>query len=405
MTALPPVELTVYPFECDASGRLTESAFLQLLERARWDMLARGPGIDLFKRNNAWPAVRRATVDYRAGAFPGDVLRIDSVVAQRGTTSVTLRHAVTRVADRTVVAEAELVFVLLDRVGRPTPMTEELARFFGPRTAGGPARESLRITTGDAELSVEVRGEGLPVVFIHGFPFDRTMWRHQVAALTRWKRIALDLRGAGASTAPADGYSMSRYADDVVAVLDALGIRDAVVCGLSMGGYVVFDLLRRHPDRVRGVVLADTRAEPDSDEARRGRDEMIALARRDGPEAVAERMLPRVLAPTTFAEQPELVADVRTMMVRWTVPALVGALRALRDRADSTDTLPAIRVPTLVLVGEEDGITPPAGAERMAGAIAGARLVAIPAAGHLAPLEQPLAAGRALSEFLESLPY
>ncbi|HEX9610698.1 MAG TPA: alpha/beta fold hydrolase [Gemmatimonadales bacterium] len=403
MTALPSVEVTVYPFECDAFGHLNEAAFLQLFERARWDVLARGPGMDLFKRNNAWPAVRRATVDYRAGVFPGDLLRIDSAVTQRGTTSVTLRHVATRVSDRLVVAEAEIVFVLIDRVGRPTPMTEEMARFFGPRTAGATARESLRVTAGGAELSVEVRGEGVPVLFVHGFPLDRTMWRHQLAALTRWKRIALDLRGAGASSVPADGYSVARYADDVVAVLDAVGVKQAVVCGLSMGGYVVFELLRRHAERVRAVVLADTRSEPDSEEGRRARDELIATAEREGPDAVAERMLPRMLAPVTFVEQPELVGEVRAMMRRWTVPGLVGALRALRNRPDSTDTLRQIRVPTLVLVGEEDHITPPAVAKPMAAAISGARLVTIPAAGHLAPLEQPLAVGGALSEFLDSL--
>jgi pimeloyl-ACP methyl ester carboxylesterase/acyl-CoA thioesterase FadM len=404
MTTLPSVELTVYPFECDAFGHLNEAAFLLLFERARWEVVARGPGMDLFKRSNAWPAVRRATVDYRAGVFPGDVLRIDSVVTQRGTTSVALRHVATRVLDRTIVAEAEIVFVMIDRVGRPTPMTEELARFFGPRTGSAAARESLRVPVAGAELSVEVRGDGQPVIFVHGFPFDRTMWRHQLAALTRWKRIALDLRGAGASTVPTDGYSMARYADDVVAVLDALAVPRAVVCGLSMGGYVVFDLLRRHADRVRAVVLADTRPEADSEEGKRGRDDMIALAEREGPDAVAERMLPRVLAPVTFEEQPELVGEVRSMMRRWTVPGLVGALRALRDRPDSTDTLRLIQAPTLVLVGEEDQITPPAGAGRMAGAIPGARVVRIPAAGHLPPLEQPLATGRALSEFLESLP-
>jgi 3-oxoadipate enol-lactonase len=404
MTALPSVELTVYPFECDAYGHLNEAAFLLLFERARWEVLARGPGMDLFKRSNAWPAVRRATVDYRAGVYPGDVLRIDSLVTQRGTTSITLRHVATRVSDRTVVAEAEIVFVLIDRVGRPTPMTDEMARFFGPRTVGGTARETRRVATAGAELSVETRGDGVPVVFVHGFPFDRTMWRHQIAALTRWKRIALDLRGVGASTAPADGYSVSRYADDVVAVLDALAVDRAVVCGISMGGYVVFDLLRRHADRLRAVVLADTRPEADSEEGKRGRDELIAAAERQGSDAIAERMLPRVLAPVTFVEQPELVGEVRAMMTRWTVPALVGALRALRDRPDSTETLRLIKVPTLVLVGEEDQITPPSGARRMAAAIPGARLVTIPAAGHLAPLEQPLAAGRALSEFLESLP-
>jgi pimeloyl-ACP methyl ester carboxylesterase len=321
----------------------------------------------------------------------------------RGTTSVTLRHVATRVADRRVVAEAEMVFVMIDRAGRPVPMSEELGRFFGPRGPGGPARDAKRVAVEGAELVVEVRGDGVPVLFVHGFPLDRAMWRHQLAVLTRCRRIAPDLRGAGASSAPADGYSMGRYADDLVAVLDALEVPRAVVCGLSMGGYVAFELVRRYPDRLAGLVLCDTRAESDTEEGRRSRDELATLAEHEGAAAVAERMLPKMLAPTTVAEQPELVAEVRAMMQRAPVAGLVGALRAMRERPDSTPVLPAIRVPTLVIVGEEDQVTPPAGVERMAAAIPGARVARIPAAGHLAPLEQPIPTSSALAEFLAGL--
>src|SRR5207302_1406734 len=150
--------------------------------------------------------------------------------------------------------------------------------------------------------------------------------------------------------APAsDGYTLERYADDLVAVLDALGIRTAVLCGLSMGGYVIFELLRRHAGRVRAIVLADTKAEADSEEGKRGRDELAALATERGPDAVSDRLLPRLLAPATLATQPEVAVHVREMARRWTVPGLVGALRTLRDRPDSTATLRAVRVPTLVV--------------------------------------------------------
>jgi len=186
-------------------------------------------------------------------------------------------------------------------------------------------------------------------------------------------------------------------------VLDALGIRAAVVCGLSMGGYVIFELLRRHAERVRAIVLADTKAEPDSVEGRRGRDELAALAGREGPDAVIDRLLPRLLAPATLATQPEVVAQVREMARRWTVPGLVGALHTLRDRPDSTATLRAVRVPTLIVVGEDDAVSPPAAAQAMAALIPGAQCHVIPAAGHLAPLEQPLATGRLLADFLGGL--
>src|SRR3989475_780027 len=246
--------------------------------------------MDLFDRNGVWPAARKAVIEYKAGVYPRDVLRIETLVAHRGTTSVTLRHVVRRVSDGVVAAEAEIVFVCVDRVGRATPFPEEIARFLGPRTSA--SHQPIRVPAGDAELAVDVRGTGgTPVLFVHGFPFDRTMWRHQLAALTRCKRIAPDLRGVGASTAPAgaDGYSLGRYADDLVAVLDTLGVGSIAVCGLSLGGYVVFELLRRHAERVRAVILVDTRADPDTPEGQRGRDELASVVTRDGPDAMLER--------------------------------------------------------------------------------------------------------------------
>ena len=403
MTSFAAVELTVYPYDCDAFGHLNQSALLALLERARWDALARGPGMDLFDRNGVWPAVRKATVEYLAPVFARDVVRVETVVVGRGTTSMTLRHAVRRTSDETLVAEAEIVFVCIDRLGRATPVPEEIARFLGPRPSG--AHTPLRVPAGDVELAVEVRGDGLPVLFVHGFPFDRTVWRHQLATLSRVRRIAPDLRGVGGSGASPgpDGYSLARYADDLVAVLDAVGVREAVACGLSMGGYIVFELLRRHPDRVKALILVDTRADADSAEAKRGREELVAAAEREGPAAVVERMLPRLVAPATQTTQPEVTGQVREMARRWTVPALVGAQRAMRDRPDSSETLKGVRVPALVLVGDEDVIAPPAAAHAMAHLIPGAQCHVVPAAGHLAPLEQPLATGRLLADFLGTL--
>ncbi len=404
MTPFGTIELTVYPYECDAFGHLNQAALLTLLERARWDALARGPGMDLFDRNGVWPAVRKATIEYRAPAFARDVLRVETTVVGRGTTSMTLRHVVRRASDDATVAEAEMVFVCIDRVGRATPIPDEIARFLGPRASGG--HQPIRVPAGDVELAVDVRGEGLPVLFVHGFPFDRTVWRHQLATLSRVRRIAPNFRGVGNSGAPpgADGYSLTRYADDLVAVLDAVGVRQAVLCGLSMGGYVIFELLRRHPERVKALILADTKPDPDSAEAKRGREELTQVARRDGQDAVIERLLPRLLAAATQATQPEVAGQVREMAHRWSVPGLVGALRTLRDRPDSTDTLRGVRVPTLVLVGSEDQIAPPDTGRAMAQLIPGAQCHVVPAAGHIAPLEQPLATSRAVADFLRAIP-
>jgi len=407
VTPFAPIELTVYAYDCDAFGHLNQAALLTLLERARWDALARGPGMDLFDRNGVWPAVRKATIEYKAPVYAREVLRVETAVAHRGTTSMTLRHVVRRVSDETQVAEAEMVFVCIDRLGRATPIPDEIARFLGPSPLPRPGgHPPLRVPAGDVELAVDVRGDGLPVLFVHGFPFDRTVWRHQLAALSRFRRIAPDFRGVGGSgaTPAADGYSLARYADDLVAVLDAVGVRDAVVCGLSMGGYVIFELLRRHPERIRALILADTKTEPDSTDAKRDRDELAALVERQGADAAVERLLPRLLAPATQATQPEVTGQVREMARRWSVPAFVGALRTLRDRPDSSDTLRAVRVPALVLVGSEDAIAPPPTALAMAKLLPQAQCHIVPAAGHLAPLEQPLATSRLLADFLGAIP-
>jgi pimeloyl-ACP methyl ester carboxylesterase len=170
-----------------------------------------------------------------------------------------------------------------------------------------------------------------------------------------------------------------------------------------MGGYILFDLLRRYPERVRAAVLCDTRPQADAAEAKRNRDELAALAVERGPDAVAERLLPGLLAPATLADQPEVMTQCRDMARRCSVAGIVGALRAMRDRPDSTSLLSTIRVPTLVVVGAEDRATPPSVGEAMAQAIPGARYAVIPGAGHVSPLEQPLATSRVLADFLDSV--
>jgi 3-oxoadipate enol-lactonase len=380
---------------------MNEAAYLQLFERARWDALGRGPGQDLFSRHSVWPAARRATVDYHLPAFPGDVLRVELETVKLGRTSLELHQRAMRITDGAVVAELRIVFVMIDGKGKPTPIPTEIAAVFG-----GPARpgELGRHDVGDVTLAVDARGDGPALLLVHGFPLDHSLWAHQVATLARWRRIAPDLRGAGVSDAPDGGYSMTTYADDLVRLLDRLHIERAVVTGLSMGGYIAFEMLRRHRARVMGLILVDTRADADSAEARKGRETMIEVARTQGATAVAERMVPRLLGRSTQQAQPDVVEQVREMIVHTPVPGIVGALGAMRDRPDSTPLLPTIDVPTLVVVGAEDELTPPAASRAMASAIPSAAMTTIPGAGHLAPLEAPTAVTRVIAEFLEALP-
>ena len=257
-----------------------------------------------------------------------------------------------------------------------------------------------------AELHVEVRGAGEALLLVHGFPHDAALWRPQLEALADVARVvAPDLRGLGRSggAAPAGGASVDRYADDLAYVLDALGVERAVVGGLSMGGYVALAFWRRHRARVRALVLADTRAGADSDDARMKRRDMIDLAEARGADAVAERMIEGMVGKGTRARMPEVVAEVRAMLARQPVPGIVDALRAMIARPDSTPDLATIDVPALVVVGEEDALTPPAEARRLHEGIRGSRLEVVAGAGHVSNLEQPAAVNRLLRDFLLAL--
>lgn len=400
--SVPEIDLTVYPDECDAFGHLNQASFLSLFERARWEMLARGPGMDVFTRSGAWPAVRRTVIDYHAAAFPGDVLRFGQALTHHGRTSFTMRQTARRLQDDTLIATAEFVFVCIGRDGKPVPVPDEVGRFMNARDAA--SGDIRRITVNGVNLAVDSRGEGRCILFIHGYPFDRTLWQYQLSHLEGWRRVAPDLRGMGLSDAPDLGYSMTTYADDLAALLDAMGVEDAVLCGLSMGGYVAFEFVRRWPDRVLGLVLMDTRAEADTPDGRRARDTQAAQARDRGTAAVADAMLPRLFAEPDPSHSPA-AARARRMIAATPVAGIVGALSAMRDRPDSTDLLPLLdEIPTLVVVGAHDRITPPDGAEAMADAIPGARFEVIAGAGHVPPLERPAEVTALLADFLKSLP-
>ena len=260
-----------------------------------------------------------------------------------------------------------------------------------------------RIAVRGLSLAVDATGDGPAVLFIHGFPLDRSLWRPLASMLTGWRRIVPDLRGMGQSDGPESGYSMAAYADDLAALLDALRVERAIVCGLSMGGYITFELLRRHARRVQGLVLVNTRAGADDAEGRVRREAMIVRVRRDGTGFLGDEMVPKLVAPATLETMPDVVRQVTTMATGSSPEGIAGALAAMRDRPDSTPLLPQIALPTLVVAGSDDQLIPPAEARAMATAIPDAHFAVIPSAGHLAPLEQPVNTGRVVREFLESL--
>jgi 3-oxoadipate enol-lactonase len=253
-------------------------------------------------------------------------------------------------------------------------------------------------------LAYEDHGSGPVVVLLHGFPLSRKMWSAQVASLSHSNRvIVLDLRGHGDSPAPEGVYTMDAMADDVVALLDSLSVAGPIVLGgHSMGGYISFAMTARHAERVRALILMDTRAGADSPEAARAREENARKVEETGAIGhVIDAMLPKLFAEITRKAHPEQVAAIRAIMERTPPRGVAGALRGMAVRPDRSSDLARIHVPTLIVVGAEDVLTPPSEAQRMEEALPSATLVEIPQAGHMAPVENPLAVNAALVAFLE----
>ncbi len=255
------------------------------------------------------------------------------------------------------------------------------------------------------ELAYDDEGRGaLVIVLLHGFPFDRSMWREQSQALSGTCRVvAPDLRGQGETPLGDGTLTMGEMAEDVAALLDALNVERVVLGSLSMGGYVAFEFYRRFPERVRALVLADTRPQADTEEARRTREENAQKVLKEGMEPLTDSMLPKLLSSATREGRPDVVERVRAMMLGTEPEGAAAALRAMAVRRDQTDLLASVDVPTLIVVGVEDTITPPSDSEAMAEKIRGARLVRIEGASHLSNVERPEEFNRALVDFVDGL--
>ena len=257
----------------------------------------------------------------------------------------------------------------------------------------------------DIQMAYTDSGMGRPIVLIHGYPFNRSLWNEQVAALsTSYRVIAPDLRGFGESDASDGPATMNQLARDVVLLLNHLGIVRATIAGLSMGGYVALAFYKQLPSRVRALVLADTRAQADTEEAKQTRAQQAEKALAEGMAGIADAMLPKLLTPETVSKHPEILKRVRDMMLKTKPEGAAAALRGMAEREDQTDLLPKISVPSLILVGAEDAITPVADSEKMHHAIAGSRLVVLENAGHVSNLERTEQFNHALQDFLKELP-
>lgn len=231
-------------------------------------------------------------------------------------------------------------------------------------------------------------GDEVPLLLLHAFPLNGEMWEPQLEAFSR-RVVAPDYPGFGRSAHAPAQPDIRYYAGEVGQLMDGLRLERVVLGGASMGGYVAFECLRLFPERVAGLILADTRAEEDSGEARKGRDEAIRRVAEEGVEALIDLQLERLLSEETLKNKPETVERVKAMIRQSSPDGVVAALSALRDRPDSTPLLPEISVPTLVIGGEEDAISSPEVMANMAGAIPDSHHVVIPKAGHLPNMESP----------------
>jgi pimeloyl-ACP methyl ester carboxylesterase len=255
------------------------------------------------------------------------------------------------------------------------------------------------------EMAYDIEGAGPSVVLLHGYPFNRSMWSAQVEALKEsFRVITPDLRGFGETTAPSEEpATMGEMAEDVAALMDELGIERFTLGGLSMGGYVALAFYRSFPLRVRNLILADTRPQADTAEAREMRERQAQQALREGMEGIANAMLPKLVAPATLSEREDMVEELRRMITATDPRGAASALRGMAERPDQTYLLARIFAPTLILVGSEDQLTPQADAKVMHREIRGSRLEVIEGAAHVSNLERPQEFNRALLDFLNSL--
>jgi 3-oxoadipate enol-lactonase len=230
------------------------------------------------------------------------------------------------------------------------------------------------------------------VIFLHAFPLNRSMWMDLTAALLkeqRYRLVALDWRGFGESTINNTVSTMELFADDVAGLMDTLGMRQAILCGLSMGGYAALAFLHKYPQRLSGLILADTRPGTDTEEAKVNRERVARLAETRGNGAIADLQVPKLISDYTRQDHPEVGVQIRRMIATATPSGIAAASRGMAQRADLTHLLPTISFPTLVVVGELDAVTPPDVAREYAAKIPGAQVAIIPHAGHLSNLEQP----------------
>lgn len=262
-----------------------------------------------------------------------------------------------------------------------------------------------RIRSGDAEIAYEVIGSGPAVVLLHPFPVHHGFWKLVAQDLSsRYRLLIPDLRGHGESETGDGPATMAKHAADLERLLDHTGMTAAVFTGVSIGGYVLWEFWRRHRARVRALIVCNTKAQADTDEARSNRLKAAEDVLKRGTEPFIASMLPKLLGRSTLENRPDLVEEARRMMQKMSPQNVAQVQRGMAERPDSVKTLESIDVPTMVVTGDEDTLTPLGDAELIAKHVRGSRLRVIPRGGHYSLFEQPHAGTQLIRQFLDSLP-
>ena len=259
----------------------------------------------------------------------------------------------------------------------------------------------MQLRSGDGEIYYELHGSGQDLLLVHPFPAHHGVWAPVSEMLsTRYRVILPDVRGLGRST-PGDGpATMEKHAEDLRSLLDELKIGKVVFAGNSIGGYIFFEFWRRYRERVAAVVLVDTKAGADSDDARKTRLAAADDVLNRGTEPFLDAQLPKLMGESTHRNRPDKVAEAKRMMMQASPPGIAAVQRGMAARPDSNATLATIDVPTMVICGEEDGLTTPLEMESMHRSIRGSVFRRVPKAGHYSPFEQPEEVHRLLRDFL-----
>ena len=263
-----------------------------------------------------------------------------------------------------------------------------------------------KITVNEITLAVHDEGSGPPILFVHGFPLNHSMWRAQLETFaTNHRVIAPDLRGFGDSDVTEGTVTMEQHADDLATLLDALNVNEPVIlCGLSMGGYIAWQFLQKYPERLRALILCDTRAIADTPEGVENRKRLAKMVVENGSAAVASAMLPNLFSPATGERDQSVIDELRQTIASTSPQGIAAAALGMAERPDVTSLLSNIETPTLLIVGEDDGISTPEEMRSIAAAMPNAAIFEVPNAGHMAPLENPVAVNMVIRQFLNDLP-